>query len=149
MTKDILHQVSKCETCKEFSNIRKPSTPTLQTFDKSVVALRPMQHVHMDIFEPKAGTNYLVLVDIAINFLFVEKIQTKSCKNISAALDRIFEHFGCPSILGSDNMTGFSGKELQAYLKDRGVKWHPGAPYYSMNELGLQKQLFCGQNSIL
>ena len=85
-----MHQVSKCETCKEFSNIRKPATPTLQTFEKSVAALRPMQHVQMDIFEPTAGVNYLVLVDIATNFLFVEKIKTKSCANIKEALDRIF-----------------------------------------------------------
>ena len=29
MTKDIQHQVDKCDPCAEFSNIRKTSTPTL------------------------------------------------------------------------------------------------------------------------
>ena len=31
-------------------------------------------------------------------------------------------------------MTGFAGKELQAYLKLRGIKWHPGAPYFSNHQ---------------
>merc|ERR1712082_587627 len=134
MSKDIEKHVNKCETYKEFSNIRKPSAPTLQSFEKSVLALQPMQHVQMDIFEPKAGICYLVMVDIASNFLFVEKIRTKSCKNIILAMTTIFEHFGQPTVIGSDNMTGFAGKELQIFLVKRGIKWHPGAPYFSNHQ---------------
>ena len=93
-----------------------------------------MQHLQMDIFEPKAGTCFLVVVDIATNFLFVEKIKSKGCKNIMVALLLIFEHFGAPSVIGSDNMTGFAGRELQAFLKQAGIKWHPGAPYYSNHQ---------------
>ena len=71
-----------------------------------------MQHIQSDIFEPRAGINYLVVVDLARNFIFVEKIPTKSCKHLIAGLTRIFEHFGQPAVFGSDNMTGFSGKEF-------------------------------------
>ena len=88
----------------------------------------------MDIFEPKAGTCFLVMVDVASNFLFVEKIRTKSCKNIIEAMTSIFEHFGQPLVVGSDNMTGFSGRELQTFLKDRGIKWNPGTPYFSNHQ---------------
>ena len=31
-------------------------------------------------------------------------------------------------------MTGFAGKELQTFLKDRGIKWNPGAPYFSNHQ---------------
>ena len=31
-------------------------------------------------------------------------------------------------------MTGFAGKELQAYLKSKGIKWHLGALYYSNHQ---------------
>ena len=79
-----------------------------------------MQHVQMDIFEPKAGTCYLVMVDIATNFLFIEKIKNKSCKNIITAMTTVFEHFGQPTVVGSDNMTGFAGKELQVFFKKNG-----------------------------
>merc|ERR1712105_449527 len=94
MMQDIEKFILKCDTCKEFSNIRKPQVPSIQPFEKSIAALQPMQNVQMDIFEPKAGTCFLVMVDVATNFLFVEKIRTKSCKNIIEAMTSIFEHFG-------------------------------------------------------
>ena len=46
----------------------------------------------------------------------------------------IFEHFGQPLVVGSDNMTGFAGQELQTFLKNRGIKWNPGAPYFSNHQ---------------
>ena len=73
-------------------------------------------------------------MDLATNFIFVEKIPTKSCKNIIMGLDKIFEHFGCLNIFASDNMIGFAGKELKEYLKKRGILRHLGAPYYSNHQ---------------
>ena len=31
-------------------------------------------------------------------------------------------------------MTGFAGKELQVFLKEKGIKWHPGSPYFSNHQ---------------
>merc|ERR1712082_206604 len=82
-----------------------------------------------------------------MNFLFVEKIRTKSCKNIISAMESVFEHFGQPTMVGSDNMTGFAGRELQEFLHKRGIKWHPGAPYFSNHQqyaegaIGIVKRL--------
>ena len=66
-------------------------------------------------------------MDLATNFIFVEKIPTKSCKNIIEGLNNIFEYFGCPSIFSSDNMMGFGGRELREYLEERGIYQNPRA----------------------
>ena len=100
MSKDIRQQVENCDTCAEFSNIRKTNKPTLASFDKSVAALQPMQHIRADLFKPKAGIVFLVLVDLASNFLFVDKITSKTCKNIMSGLDKIFCIFAAiPSLV--------------------------------------------------
>merc|ERR1712002_815626 len=78
--------------------------------------------------------DFLVVMDLATNFIFVEKIPTKSCKNIINGLNSIFEHFGCPTIFSSDNMTGFTGRELREYLETKGIQRNPGAPYYSNHQ---------------
>ena len=126
--------MENCETCAEFLNIRKTNKPTLAPFDKSVAALWPMQHVQADLFELKAGLVFLVVIDLATNFICVEKIASKSCKNIKAGWEDIFLHFGYPSFFGSDNMLGFTGKELGDYLKKHGIHRNPGAPYYSNHQ---------------
>merc|ERR1712082_274939 len=95
--------------------------------------------MQMDIFEPRAGICYLVMVDIATNFLFIDIIST---------MEIVFEHFGQPTVMGSDNMSGFAGKELQEFLHKRGIKWHPGAPYFSNHQqyaegaIGIVKRLY-------
>ena len=134
MNTDIMKKTSSCEACAKFSNIRSPANPTLDTFETSVAALKPMQHVQADLFEPKAGTIFLVIVDKASSFVFVEKIASKSCKNIIKGLESVFEHFGSPQIFGSDNMLGFAGKELAAFLAKRGIARNPGAPYFSNHQ---------------
>ena len=45
-------------------------------------------------------------------------------------------------------MTGFTGKELQVFLKEKGIKWNPGTPYFSNHQqyaegaIGIVKRLY-------
>ena len=45
-------------------------------------------------------------------------------------------------------MSGFAGKELQDFFHKRGIKWHPGAPYFSNHQqyaegaIGIVKRLY-------
>ena len=131
MTADITALVQACKACSQFANVQRKTTPSLDTFDHSIAALKPMQNVQADLFEPRQGLVFLILIDKCSNFIFAEKISSKSCKSIIAGLEKIFLHFGCPLVFESDNMSGFAGKELEDYLKARGVTKQHGAPYFS------------------
>ena len=50
----------------------------LNIFEQSTAALQPMQSVQSNIFEPKQGLNFLVVMDLATNFIFIEKLPTKN-----------------------------------------------------------------------
>ena len=71
----------------------------------------------------------LLCVDVFSGFVVVENVKSTGADDTVSALKRIFEHYGVPQTVRSDNATGFKNKQVQSFLRSFGVNHVFSIPY--------------------
>uniref|UniRef100_A0A914Z7V0 RNA-directed DNA polymerase n=1 Tax=Panagrolaimus superbus TaxID=310955 RepID=A0A914Z7V0_9BILA len=132
---DIREFVAICAACKGQAKAapKKPVTSWPQ-------ATQPWQRMHIDYAGPFEGSMWLVLVDAASKFVFIERMSITTSKATIIILDKIFSYFGFPDVLVSDNGPQLVSAEFNQYLYDHGVR-HLTAPPYHPESNGLAERM--------
>lgn len=113
MLRDISGRISRCVQCQRH-RIEKEGFHPMQ----SVQAALPMDHVGFDLKHMPTsveGYNYvLVVVDVCTRFVFFRALRTATAVEVARKLLRVFQDFGFPRILQSDNGPEFRNEVMDS-----------------------------------
>ena len=118
MDRDIATRVKNCHLC----GLSKPAQNTKLGLLSSEVASRPTEKLFIDYVGPfprsKSGNAYLlVCVDAFPKFAWLLPLwQATARLTINALQNHVFQHFGLPTIIVSDNGPQFISNEFRRML---------------------------------
>lgn len=118
--------VSQCKTCK------------INSEKKHFEPLRPSplpsgvwQDLAADFHGPIVNNQYLlVVVDEFSRFPIVKCVKSTSAQHVLPVLEELFQLFGIPSKLKTDNGPPFKGHEFAKFMDNMGVKHQTITPYW-------------------
>lgn len=125
MTAAVRKAVGECETCSETKATNKTLRPPM---GQLIETERPFQFLYSDLLGPyprsKSGnTHILVTLDKFSKFVFLHPLRKASAKEVIDFTEKsVFQLFGVPEILYSDNGVQYKSKEFSALLTKYGVK---------------------------
>ena len=96
-----------------------------------------MQIVGADLFESH-GHQHLVIVDQYSGYLFVRRLNTITSRAVIKVMEEMFNLFGYPEWVISDNGRQFASREFNEFLTERGIQPRKTSPYYPQSN-GLSK----------
>lgn len=132
MDRDIAQRVRSCRMC----SLSKPAQNSKLGLLASEVAERPMDKIFIDFVgkfpRSKTGnTMLLVCVDAFSKFVWLIPLrQATSNTTIQALKTNIFQHFGLPSTIVSDNGSQFTSLAFQRMCVSHGIQHVTTSPYY-------------------
>lgn len=132
MDRDIAERVRNCRLC----GLSKPAQNTKYGLLSSGVADRPMQTLHIDYVgafpRSKDGNSILlVCVDAFTKFCWLLPLRRATAPiTIRALQNHIFQHFGVPANIVSDNGSQFTSKDFQRMNFLHGITHVTMSPYY-------------------
>lgn len=121
--KDLESMVKRCEFCQ--SNQANPEKSSLIPWSPSESAWK---RIHMDFAGPLNGFHYLVIIDSYSKWPEVFKTKDISAAFVLSRLMDIFCRYGFVDTVVSDNGRQFVAKEVEDYLKSKGIKHVLTAP---------------------
>lgn len=124
MAKQVKLYIDNCEECKL---IKPPNTILRPFMGKPFQVDRIFQHLFIDFLGPyprsTQGHSYLLIVLDQLSKFVLCKTMTKATgSNVIKFLDEIFNLFGAPESILTDNGSQFVGKQFQDLLNSYGVK---------------------------
>ena len=132
MDRDIANRVRSCQTC----SLSKPAQNTKFGLLSSEVAERPMEKVFIDYVGPfprsKSGNKFLlVCVDAFSKFVWLFPLRSATAQLTAQVLrTQLFQHFGIPATLVSDNGTQFTSHLFKRLCFGHGIRHVTTSPYY-------------------
>lgn len=133
MAKDVKMFVSQCEICKMSKATNQILRPPI---GKPFLTERPFQRLYIDLIGPyprsKTGkTQILIVVDHLTKFVILRTLSSATVNKIIFELkENVFNLFGVPEYLHSDNGPQFVSKDFQNFLSNLGVT-HIKSAFYS------------------
>lgn len=123
INKDIENLSSSCVVCKEvnFDKRKKVFVPWPEP-------KTPFERVHIDFFHFD-GKQFLLLVDAYSKWVKVVFMKRTDAKSVIAALKQIFDEYGDPGLIVSDNGPPFDSRELTEFCESLDVKLVHSPPY--------------------
>lgn len=125
MAKEVKAFVSMCEICKRTKASNKTQRPLM---GEQTITERPFQRLYVDFLGPyprsKTGnTVVLVVVDHFTKFTFIKPLRAAKCEAMVKYIEEcIFNTFGVPEYVHSDNGQQFRSKVFERFLGEYGVK---------------------------
>lgn len=125
MARDIKAYVNKCDDCKI---IKAPNQILRPPMGDAFITVRPMQRIYCDFLGPypcsKAKNSHLfIAIDHLTKFLFLKPLRSATSINvIDFFQNQIFNTFGVPQYVHSDNAKQFVSKEMQDFFNLYGIK---------------------------
>lgn len=86
--------------------------------------------IHADFAGPMEGQMYLIITDAHSKWLEVIHMSTTSSKATIAVFQRLFDSFGIPHAIVTDNGTQFTSLEWKNFMKCSGIIHMRSAPYF-------------------
>jgi transposase InsO family protein len=123
MTQDVKSYVEDCETCLKVKYNQSPIKGPLKT--------RPLQQpwsqlsidtVVSQTRTKKGNSNVMVVLDLYTKYIELFPMRQRTGKNVVRALDVLFDRWGAPKSVLTDNGTEYINKEVKAFLEARGVE---------------------------
>lgn len=130
---DVVNFVKSCEICK-ISKL--PNSITRPPMIPRQPALRPWQELHIDYVGPfprsKSGfTQVLVILDNFSKYVVVRPVRQATARvTIDTLKEYVFNYFGVPQKILSDNGSQFVSNEFKHFLDDLGIT-HIRTGFYS------------------
>lgn len=118
--------VYNCKACSTNSEKKR-----FEPLKMSQLPIGVWQNLAMDFHGPLPDGHYFVVVmDEYSRFPIVRIIKSTAARNVIPILSEIFQLFGIPNQMKTDNGPPFQGHEFQEYLRSMGVKHVKITPYW-------------------
>lgn len=120
MASQVKQYINNCQVCKETKSANQIMRPPI---GKEVVTERPFQKIYIDFLgkypRSKKGNSYIfIVVDHFTKFTFLHAIKEATSQNVIKFLEnQVFQIFGTPEIIHSDNGKQFVSKMLEEMIK--------------------------------
>ena len=121
---DIKETVEKCEICQENDTTRR-----IQHKYVSDVPPIPWHTVGSDLFYYRKN-DFLVLVDYFSKFFLTRRIPSSTTAAVKQEFQEIFQEYGIPFILRSDNGPCYASREMKTFLDESGIIHSTSSPHY-------------------
>lgn len=132
MTLQVREYIRSCQICNE----TKPANPNLRpSIGQEVVTERPFQKLYIDFLgkypRSKGGNSYIfIVVDHFSKFTFLKAMKDATANNVIQFLvQEIFNKFGVPEIIHSDNGAQFISKAFTNMIETYKIKHIKTAVY--------------------
>lgn len=127
-TSEVKSVVSKCPVCAELKpRFYKPDGGTL------IKATQPFERLSIDFKGPLPSSSrnkyLLTIIDEYSRFPFAFPCSDMSSATVINCLITLFSLFGTPQYLHSDRGTSFISKEIQDFLRSKGIVSSRSTPY--------------------
>uniref|UniRef100_A0A1B6EN58 RNA-directed DNA polymerase n=2 Tax=Cuerna arida TaxID=1464854 RepID=A0A1B6EN58_9HEMI len=132
MDRDIATRVRSCQTC----SLSKPAQNTKFGLLSSEVAEKPLEKVFIDYVGPlprsKSGNKFLlVCVDAFSKFCWIFPLRNTTAQlTVQVLRTQLFQHFGIPATLVSDNGPQFLSNTFKRMCFGHGIRHVTTSPYY-------------------
>lgn len=123
MTQDVKSYVEDCETCLKVKYNQNP----IKGPPRTRPLLQPWSQLSIDTVvsqtrTKKGNTNVLVVLDLYTKFIELFPMRQRTGKNVVKALDILFDRWGAPKSVLTDNGTEYLNKDVKALLEARGIE---------------------------
>lgn len=139
MAGDIEQEVKKCLVCEKYTHAN-PKEPLTQY----EIPEYPWQSLGIDLFE-LAGKDYVAIIDAYSNWLVADRIKDKSMTTIIEYLESVFNRYGYPSEIRSDN-SPFNSRQLAQYAEKTNIKLIFSSPGYPQSNGLAEKGVAIAKN---
>ena len=113
---------AECEACHQ-EQPTQPREPLAESNAKS-----PMDTLGVDLFS-FGGETYVATADKFSGYTWCQKLKRLDTQAVIRHLTEIFDLFGLPGAIRSDNGPQFRS-EFDAFCRDKGIKHETSSPYY-------------------
>lgn len=133
MRQDVQKFVNSCETCKTTKATNQQLRPPLGSHHRID---RPFQKIYMDLLGPyprssNQKTTILIILDQLTKYVILKTLTKATATKVASILrEEIFDVYGVPETVFTDNGVQFVGKEMKALLKEFGIN-HMTTAFYS------------------
>ena len=124
MTKEIEQHISLCAICNSH-----PAEQAKEPLICHSIPTRPWEKIAVDLFELD-GKNFMVTVDYYSSYFEVDRLNTKTGKEVIGKLKIHLARHGIPDELVSDNGPPFSSTEFNAFSNQYGFEHVTSSPGY-------------------
>ena len=124
MNKDIEDHVAKCEVCNS-----QPAAQGKEPLICHEMPSRPWEKIAVDLFELN-GSEFMVTVDYYSSFFEVDRLMTKTAKEVIKKLKAHLARHGVPDQLVSDNGQPFASASFQEFANTYNFEHVTSSPTY-------------------
>jgi hypothetical protein len=123
---DIEAMVRLCDDCQ--SAAKMPAKQPLQPWNPSN---KVFERIHLDFACPCSdGNTYLVIIDSYSRWPEISLMSSTSSVATINVLRHLFDRYGLPHVIVSDNGTQFTSGEFREFCSQNGIKQMFSAPYH-------------------
>ncbi|XP_045459304.1 uncharacterized protein K02A2.6-like [Melitaea cinxia] len=135
MVHEITELVSRCETCKLFSNNNKK-----ETLIPHAVPQLPWEKVGIDLFH-LYGTDYLIVIDYYSKYPEIAALKEIKSEDIIDKLKQIFSRHGIPRKIFSDGGPQFSSMSFKAFANQYNFEHIMSSPEYPQSNGMVEREI--------
>lgn len=120
MGKDVENHIETCTPCT-LNGRKEPPTP----MERTRLPEAPWDFVAVDFCGPYSifgGIYVLVMLDFYTRFMVASVVKSTDFQTTTQTFEKIFDIYGYPEAMKTDNGPPFNSKDYKVYCSDRGIK---------------------------
>ncbi|CAH8529728.1 unnamed protein product [Dicrocoelium dendriticum] len=125
MDAEIEQFCQSCESCQQAA--KAPPRCSWHPWPESE---KPWQRIHLDYAGPINGQSYLIFVDSYTKWPDVIPMQNPTAQHTINELNKLFQYFGTPEMLVTDNGAQFTSTLFREFCMQNGIQHKFSPPYH-------------------